>query len=43
MALAYANAAGRWDLGDPEQVRALVQLILGGVVEQHHDRSAGAR
>jgi AcrR family transcriptional regulator len=33
MALAYANAAGRWDLGDHGQVRALVRLVLGGVVE----------
>jgi len=33
MALAYANASGCWDLGDPHQVRALVRLVLGGVVE----------
>jgi AcrR family transcriptional regulator len=33
MALAYANAAGGWDLGDARQVRSLVRLVLGGVVE----------
>jgi len=33
MALAYANAAGCWDLGDAGQVRMLVRLVLGGVAE----------
>ncbi len=32
MALSYANAAGGWDLGDREEVRALARLVLGGVV-----------
>jgi hypothetical protein len=32
MALSYANASGAWDLRDPEQVSALVRLVLGGVV-----------
>lgn len=32
MALSYANAAGTWDFEDPAEVRALVRMILGGVV-----------
>jgi len=40
MALTYANAAGGWDLGDPVQVRALVRLVLGGVVEERHGNQA---
>ena len=33
MALSHANAAGGWDLEDRAQVRTLVRLILGGVVD----------
>lgn len=33
MALSYANAAGGWDLGQAGQVRALVRLVLGGIVD----------
>ena len=36
MALSYANAAGGWDLGEPKEVRALVRLVLGGVVQVPH-------
>jgi AcrR family transcriptional regulator len=32
MALSYANAAGAWEFDDRAQVRALVRMILGGVV-----------
>jgi len=38
MALAYANAAGSWDLSDPGQVRTLVRLVLGGVVKERDER-----